>query len=703
MLVDQLFEAGQSGPVSARTSAAIARTPATSREAERKHDTVCVAGITVDTAPLPMPHPNETVLQPALALEQQTPRLRPTLLVGMGGAANKLLAEVRQRIDDRFGDANRLPSIGFLAIDTDGDELDRSAHGAVLDWGMGGSILMPLRCATEYREYREPLLEWISRRWLYNIPRSLKTEGIRPLGRLAFVDHFGDVKRAVARSLHRVMDDEALEMTSQSTGWTVDADQVDIVLVGHIGGGTAGGALLDLAFTLRTELRKQSLPDEIRLLLLHSTSRRSSARDLAIANTIVFLREFLEIAGPGGRYPGEPTCGIPAYENNSARFPETTLVHLGDELDDQEFHHRVSQLSDYLYRETVAPSAETLREYRRTTGSKVPPRHGELNTLGLSSIASLMGRLPSMISGMLLDQLTSRWTTPQALNQTGPSLQLTELDKILTAPHPEQNDAATRRAALDVLKSLQLNDEELRGAVHRMVEPALGVSPRSYWQDFFRRVLDDDACPRPGINIDRSIRTIVGRVEGEEVTSNVVPLRRHLGQAGTTFAVQRAAALVSCVRKILDAPGERVLTALSLTQCFRGLLEEMLEQLRSEMNADAQLLPDLLQVAITGGVGARRPQAKNVVEARRQAWTQVAELHQAWVERSTVKDIVRSVATVVIDEQQRLANLARGLRRLYPSTSLPTPSHGDDRSVSELLPWAQFTNEGLGPANRPTL
>ena len=48
---------------------------------------------------------------------------------------------------------------------------------------------MPLRRSQDYREDSRKILEWLSRRWLFNIPRSLQTEGLRPLGRLALVDH----------------------------------------------------------------------------------------------------------------------------------------------------------------------------------------------------------------------------------------------------------------------------------------------------------------------------------------------------------------------------------------------------------------------------------------------------------------------------------------------------------------------------------
>ena len=44
----------------------------------------------------------------------------------------------------------------------------------------------------------------MSRRWLYNIPRSLETRGYRPLGRVALVDHSQRVLGLIDQKLQRL-------------------------------------------------------------------------------------------------------------------------------------------------------------------------------------------------------------------------------------------------------------------------------------------------------------------------------------------------------------------------------------------------------------------------------------------------------------------------------------------------------------------
>ena len=92
---------------------------------------------------------------------------------------------VARRLHDRFGSVEKLPAIRLLAIDTDTESLaERTQEGDDSGLTPRNSLALPLRRSEEYRGGSVKLLEWMSRRWLYNIPRSLQTEGLRPLGRL---------------------------------------------------------------------------------------------------------------------------------------------------------------------------------------------------------------------------------------------------------------------------------------------------------------------------------------------------------------------------------------------------------------------------------------------------------------------------------------------------------------------------------------
>jgi hypothetical protein len=53
---------------------------------------------------------------------------------------------------------------------------------------------MPVRKPEDYDEDWDKHTRWLSRRWLCNVPRSHRTEGLRPIGRLAMVDHAQEVR-----------------------------------------------------------------------------------------------------------------------------------------------------------------------------------------------------------------------------------------------------------------------------------------------------------------------------------------------------------------------------------------------------------------------------------------------------------------------------------------------------------------------------
>ena len=111
------------------------------------------------------------------------PCWRPALFVGIGGSGRLVLEQLRGRLVDRFGSLDGLPAVRLLAADTDAQASDEE-HGTPRSLAAHEMQTLPLRRSEDYRCGSNKLLSWMSRRWLYNIPRSLQTEGLRPLGRL---------------------------------------------------------------------------------------------------------------------------------------------------------------------------------------------------------------------------------------------------------------------------------------------------------------------------------------------------------------------------------------------------------------------------------------------------------------------------------------------------------------------------------------
>lgn len=140
----------------------------------------------------------------------------PVLFLGVGGLATRVFRQLRRRFHDRLGTNEKIPAIEFLLLDTDIQSLNLAARAAGgLELRATEMLPMPLRSSEAYRSLPGSMLESISRRWLYNIPYSLQTEGLRPLGRLALVDHFKRLLDRTRESISRISNEASIAATAQ--------------------------------------------------------------------------------------------------------------------------------------------------------------------------------------------------------------------------------------------------------------------------------------------------------------------------------------------------------------------------------------------------------------------------------------------------------------------------------------------------------
>ena len=162
---------------------------------------------------------------PPLAIDPAEIEFRPTVIVGLGGLAASVLKLLRRRLADRFPDENALPALQLLVFDTDPRTLSAVA-GEDPQAGLdeNSAILLPLRQPADYRADSQRHLQWLSRRWIYNIPRSLQTQGFRPLGRLAFVDHCQRVRERIVRAVKAACDPVGLAASAMAAGMAAGPD-----------------------------------------------------------------------------------------------------------------------------------------------------------------------------------------------------------------------------------------------------------------------------------------------------------------------------------------------------------------------------------------------------------------------------------------------------------------------------------------------
>jgi serine/threonine protein kinase len=505
---------------------------------------------------------------PPLQLDGDVPRThRPSIFIGIGGTGGLVLSHLRRKLSERFGNIDSVPSLQLLCLDTDVRSLQEGNPQPAAT--LRGSQILPisLRQPQEYRQDSDTILEWLNRRWLFNIPRSLRTEGIRALGRLALVDNFAAVTDALHHTLTSATRAESVEASSETTQQEFVQQDPRIFVIASTAGGTGSGVVLDLGYLLRAMLRELDFGDEqLHGVLLHSTSRRANERDLAIANTMSLLNELRHYSSPSG-YPGEPSCNLPALVGDSVPFRQRYLVHLGDELNDEKYERAVEGVADYLYQSTAGSATSFFDACRDGPDSD---EQTTVRTFGVGRIGSSSGDVVTAEADGLCRTLVARWAGRSA-SQADPKTE----HKI----DPEIESLVRRFA----------NNMEMR--LDRLATWTDGIISRQLIDDpqvYFRRFIHESAKQlSPSLESDNlaAIQEMRSKIDGVIFSGedNRNSLEALLDAKITSVTEMKAETLRDWFFILVDAPKARVQGARDALQWFQELLVGLQKQTQREL------------------------------------------------------------------------------------------------------------------------
>ena len=329
-------------------------------------------------------------------------KVHPTLIVTIGNTANRVGQKFKEKLLMRAGDTAKVPSIQSLFIDSDRKalaELEDIARGTVRS---SETIEVPLRKPEDYRS-RADILGWLGRRWIYNIPRTLQTEGLRPLGRLALVDHFTSVCDQLERVIGEFSLAENLAKTADELNLDPAApDEPKVYIISSISGGLGSGMTLDLAYTIKLLLAEKGLHDDaITGILLHSSYQRSRDPGLSAANAFAFLTELRHFNEYG--YPGDENLGIPDFKDE-APFQQVYYTELGDDLNQSEFDTSLDEVAEYLSLSITTPCNDFFESCRE---SEAEMDHFALRTFGVAVAGDDSQR--NLLAESLCHKLIQRW------------------------------------------------------------------------------------------------------------------------------------------------------------------------------------------------------------------------------------------------------------------------------------------------------
>ncbi|MGI9515830.1 MAG: tubulin-like doman-containing protein [Pirellulaceae bacterium] len=487
------------------------------------------------------------------ALDESNAEIRPTLFVGVGSTGARVLCKLRRRLNNRYGSPEGIPALRLLCIDVD----RRAMFDATLANEQGSLqshelLSIPLRKPEEYRNDKELDVSWIGRRWIYNIPKTSLTESLRPLGRLAYVDHHEAIYTRVSDELAKLALPENLALTAETTELSPSSLTPQVVFVGSVAGGLGSGMLLDLAYTTRVVMGELGLTDDhLYGLFSHSTSRNAGDHRLAIANSYSFLNEMYHYNLNG--YPGSDACRIPAFEDTSV-FDGTYFVHLGDDLQQDEFDRAVDGMAEYLYL-SLATRCTSFFDQCRSSSEFEP---GMLKTMSTSFVSRGKEAISNQAVRWMAAKMLGEWLDPDENDEVDRQKFETQAHDLLNGTIFGSNRLATPIQAIveenlggePVNELLRLIDESLRNQSRK---------PKSAIK-FAEQVLNQ----KLGINTDERFDSLVTKdpALGELIDSRIPVIAR-----------RSRAEIADAVFELIDDPQYRLAGATAVTESVCNTLQ----------------------------------------------------------------------------------------------------------------------------------
>ena len=351
-------------------------------------------------------------------IAETVPPPPPTLTVAVGGVATRLLVGWLEG-EAQLGESPGSPS-AQLAIDTDRQELKKCCAAGDPSLSVDDALHLPLRLPKDYDAIRKQL-DWLSRRWLYNIPRSLETRGYRPLGRLALVDHLDKVLRALEARMRQLLN----SLTGDQAG---DAPQpkLRVVLLAGMGGGTGGGMAIDMAYAIRHVAARVGAQVSVEGFLMGAPLASAAGSGLATANMFALLGELRQVSEEGNRGLLTAGAGDHPLEGSVAPFDAAYFVPYPSTSDPGQAHAVADQTASYLAwarRQPLSMWREACRA-TPTPQESGPDEPLRLRSLAFASLSQAIASRQAVEAEQLRHQVWDYWLAPGTPPLNRPSLPL---------------------------------------------------------------------------------------------------------------------------------------------------------------------------------------------------------------------------------------------------------------------------------------
>ncbi|MEM8913056.1 MAG: protein kinase [Planctomycetota bacterium] len=314
------------------------------------------------------------------------------LVIAVGGTGADVLHELRSRVANLHSACPL--DLHSILIDTDGDSIHAARLAGTSDRVPPATLVhTPLKSASEYRKNGKMQFRSMSRRWIYNVPRSGTTEGMRPLGRLAMIDHAQQIDQAIRESLDHLA--------------AVCGDRVpSIYLVGSLSGGTASGMVMDLSPRLRQLLDEAGLQHATVLPLLTTVPLTGNPHQpLTLLDTHAAVSEWGYYLDSANSYPGD--AGVEWASVPSSRSPLNDAYLIADS--DVNAGTAAASVVDYLWADATGAGDLLAHARKLPSDSKSPIGKRMMRSVGVARLQCVRVLEQELLAPAAVRHLLLRW------------------------------------------------------------------------------------------------------------------------------------------------------------------------------------------------------------------------------------------------------------------------------------------------------
>jgi serine/threonine protein kinase len=536
-----------------------------------------------------------TVAQPS------TGSLRPTLIVGVGGYGRRALLELRCRLIDRFGDLDRVPLIRFLYIDSDAEAIKVAQKGAAeVAFRTQELYHLPLQPNKFYQNKRrllDQLDEWLPAEKRYAMPRSLKTVGIRALGRLAFTESYLRLLARLKREIQQACHPDAIYQTVSATGLALRDNVPRVYVVGCANGG-ASGYLADLGYAIRRLLGQMHQPEAPVVSLLFCGAPEDPATPQAEqANLYATLTELNHFSDPAVPFNAQYGVDGPRLVDDGPAFDQVYLVTQRHRTAESR-RDALSQMGNYLFHEITTPLGLRLDQARLKRNPATPFR-----SLGTFAVWFPRGLLLRVAARDACQRVMEGWQEGAGAPLTSPEKEVVQAarSRVLADPELATENLSTRLVEL----AGSHMDGHPRDVLTRLLAQLEMQSKESVAQD------DPGTWARQTLHRVREwLGTGVGLPGVSAVQQRKSNLTRALEAAANQLAREWDDRLGEVIDSLMVYPGRRIAVAEAAVSRLIVFCEEQqashqqrLKQLAERSTQESASLDSALHNCLTGSTG----------------------------------------------------------------------------------------------------